>query len=179
MIWQDAELHNVVELVDAEGCDGTVPSRIPNELRGKVNDAARRGALSAAGCELRFNLEGARAEPTPQALMPDFAAAASPPAGLVGRIGANCYGDPLLGTLSGASISTPVLPIRRGQIQAFNRLVLGLLTAALFVGSTSLLSSNVKPLFYETSIPGAAGCIVAVYFGFTLIRAIKKSGDIQ
>ncbi len=58
-----------------------------------------------------------------------------------------------------------------------NRLVLGLLTAALFVGSTSLLSSNVKPTFSEVSVPGAMGCFVALYLGFTLIRAIKKSGD--
>jgi ubiquinone biosynthesis protein len=60
-----------------------------------------------------------------------------------------------------------------------NRLVLGLLASALFVGSASLLSNNVKPLFHETSVPGAAGCLIAVYLGFTLIRAIKKSGNIQ
>ncbi len=60
-----------------------------------------------------------------------------------------------------------------------NRLVLGLLASALFVGSASLLSNNVKPLCYETSVPGAAGCLIAVYLGFTLIRAIKKSGSIQ
>jgi ubiquinone biosynthesis protein len=60
-----------------------------------------------------------------------------------------------------------------------NRLVLGLLASALFVGSASLLSNNVKPLFHETSVPGAAGCLIAVCLGFTLIRAIKKSGSIQ
>ncbi|TWT85131.1 putative protein kinase UbiB [Planctomycetes bacterium CA13] len=88
-----------------------------------------------------------------------------------------------------ADISDIVNRIRRGSFDVHlehrslgsivNRLVLGLLASALFVGSTSLLSNNVKPLFGETSIPGAAGCIVAVYLGFTLIRAIKKSGDIQ
>ena len=60
-----------------------------------------------------------------------------------------------------------------------NRLVLGLLASALFVGSTSLLSNNVKPLMYETSIPGAVGCLAAVYLGVKLIFAIKRSGDIQ
>ena len=60
-----------------------------------------------------------------------------------------------------------------------NRLVLGLLASALFVGSTSLLSNNVKPLFRETSIPGAVGCLVAVYLGALLIYAIRKSGNLQ
>jgi ubiquinone biosynthesis protein len=60
-----------------------------------------------------------------------------------------------------------------------NRLVLGILSAALFVGSASLLSSDVKPLLWDTSVPGALGCLVAVGIGFTLIRAIKKSGSIQ
>ncbi|MGI9471328.1 MAG: ABC1 kinase family protein [Rubripirellula sp.] len=59
-----------------------------------------------------------------------------------------------------------------------NRMVLGILTAALFVGSASLWSNNVKPLIRDTSVPGGLGCLAAVYLGFTLIRAIKKSGDI-
>ena len=59
-----------------------------------------------------------------------------------------------------------------------NRLVLGLIASALFVGSTSMLSSQVKPLVRETSVPGAVGCLVAVYLGFRLIHAIKKSGNI-
>ena len=60
-----------------------------------------------------------------------------------------------------------------------NRLVLGILTAALFMGSTSLLSQKVPPLVWDVSIPGAAGCTVAVWLGYTLIRAIKRMGDIQ
>ena len=88
-----------------------------------------------------------------------------------------------------SDISDIVNRIRRGSFDVHlehrklgsivNRLVLGLLASALFVGSASLLSNNVRPSFRETSIPGAAGCMVAVYLGFTLIRAIKKSGDIQ
>ncbi|MCR9291557.1 MAG: AarF/UbiB family protein [bacterium] len=60
-----------------------------------------------------------------------------------------------------------------------NRLVMGLLTAALFMGSASLLSSNVKPTIREVSVPGAMGCAVAVYLGVALFRAIKKSGDLS
>ncbi len=86
-------------------------------------------------------------------------------------------------------VSDIVNRIRRGSFDVHlehrrldsivNRLVLGLLASALFVGSASLLSNNVRPLFRETSIPGAAGCLIAMYLGFTLIRAIRKSGNIH
>lgn len=59
-----------------------------------------------------------------------------------------------------------------------NRLVLGLLTSALFMGSTSMLSSQVQPLLWGTSIPGAIGCVLAVGLGVQLVLAIKKSGSI-
>ncbi len=59
-----------------------------------------------------------------------------------------------------------------------NRLVMGLLTSALFVGSASLLSNQVQPLFRDTSIPGAIGCAIAVCLAFALIRAIRRSGNI-
>ena len=85
-------------------------------------------------------------------------------------------------------VSDIVNRIRRGSFDVnlehrrlgsiVNRLVLGLLASALFVGSTSLLSNSVKPLYRDVSIPGAIGCTVAVYLGFTLIRAIKKSGNL-
>jgi len=60
-----------------------------------------------------------------------------------------------------------------------NRLVMGIITAALFVGSASLWSNNVKPVLWGTSVPGALGCAVAVYLGFQLIRAIRKSGNLR
>lgn len=60
-----------------------------------------------------------------------------------------------------------------------NRLVLGILTAALFVGSASLWSNDVPPRLGEVSLPGSLGCTVAVYLGFTLVRAIKKSGNLR
>lgn len=88
-----------------------------------------------------------------------------------------------------ADVSDIMTRVRRGSFNVnlehrkldtiVNRMVLGILTAALFVGSASLWSNNVKPLLYETSVPGALGCMMAVYLGFTLIRAIKKSGDIR
>ena len=59
-----------------------------------------------------------------------------------------------------------------------NRLVLGVLSAALFVGSASLWSNSVKPLIRDVSVPGALGCGVAVYLGFILVRAIRRAGNI-
>ena len=60
-----------------------------------------------------------------------------------------------------------------------NRLVMGILSAALFIGSASLWSQSVPPLVRGVSVPGALGCIGAIWLGFKLIRAVKKSGDIQ
>ncbi|MGI9428964.1 MAG: ABC1 kinase family protein [Bythopirellula sp.] len=60
-----------------------------------------------------------------------------------------------------------------------NRLVLGILTAALFMGSTSLWSQQVPPLAWGVSVPGVAGSLLAVWLGATLVRAIKRTGDIQ
>ena len=60
-----------------------------------------------------------------------------------------------------------------------NRLVMGILTAALFVGSASLWSNNVKPLLWDVSVPGAVGCGLAVVLGINLIRAIHSSGDMR
>ena len=60
-----------------------------------------------------------------------------------------------------------------------NRLVLGILTAALFVGSASLWSNNVPPRLGDVSLPGSVGCGIAVYLGFTLVRAIRKSGNLH
>jgi hypothetical protein len=77
MIWKNTKLHNIHELLETPGTDkdgegdgdedgegvgeGYALTRIPNELRITLNDGARRAALSAAGCEIRFNLQGPRA----------------------------------------------------------------------------------------------------------------------
>jgi ubiquinone biosynthesis protein len=60
-----------------------------------------------------------------------------------------------------------------------NRLVLGVLTAALFVGSAMILSSDVPPTFHGVSIAGSAGCLIAFAMGFRLVRAIQRSGNIE
>ena len=60
-----------------------------------------------------------------------------------------------------------------------NRLVMGILSAALFVGSAELWSRAVPPLFYGISVPGAAGCGVAVWLGFQLVKAIRKTGRLH
>ena len=60
-----------------------------------------------------------------------------------------------------------------------NRLVLGVMTAAMFVGSSLLWSMKAAPMISGVSVFGAAGYLIAAYFGWRLLRAIKKSGDID
>jgi ubiquinone biosynthesis protein len=60
-----------------------------------------------------------------------------------------------------------------------NRLVLGVMTAALFVGSSLLWSMKAPPTIAKVSVFGGAGYLVAAYLGWRLLRAIKKSGDIN
>jgi ubiquinone biosynthesis protein len=76
----------------------------------------------------------------------------------------------------------------RGLGPSVNRLVLGLLTSALFLGSSMMLSSDVPPLLFpegtylgmhRLSIFGTSGCFLAVLLGLRLIRAIGKSGHLD
>lgn len=60
-----------------------------------------------------------------------------------------------------------------------NRLVLGILTAAIFLGSTELWSRQAAPLLYGVSIFGALGYAISLFLGWRLLRAIRKSGNIQ
>jgi ubiquinone biosynthesis protein len=60
-----------------------------------------------------------------------------------------------------------------------NRLVLGVMTSALFVGSSLLWSMKAPPTIAGVSVFGGAGYLVAAYLGWRLLRAIKKSGDIN
>src|ERR1035437_5969359 len=60
-----------------------------------------------------------------------------------------------------------------------NRLVLGVMTAALFVGSSLLWSMKAPPAIAGISVFGGAGYLMAAYLGWRLLRAIKKSGDIN
>jgi ubiquinone biosynthesis protein len=60
-----------------------------------------------------------------------------------------------------------------------NRLVYGILTAALFVGSCQLLSRQVPPTIGGVSILGTIGLLLSLALGFRLVRAIRKSGGLS
>jgi ubiquinone biosynthesis protein len=77
----------------------------------------------------------------------------------------------------------------RGLEPSVNRLVLGMLASALFLGSTLLLSREVPPLLfrdapsilglYRLSLLGLVGCTVSILMGMRLLRAIGKSGRLD
>lgn len=60
-----------------------------------------------------------------------------------------------------------------------NRLVLGVLTAAIFLGSSELWSREARPLLFGVSVFGALGYALSLYLGWRLLRAIRKSGNID
>lgn len=66
----------------------------------------------------------------------------------------------------------------RGLEPSVNRLVLGLMTSALFLGSSLLLSQAVWP-FHGVSVPGVLGCAMSMVLGLRLLRAISKSGRLD
>ncbi len=59
-----------------------------------------------------------------------------------------------------------------------NRLVLGILAASLFLGSSLLWSMKAAPLLFGVSVFGALGYAVAIRLGWRVLRGIKKSGDV-
>lgn len=63
----------------------------------------------------------------------------------------------------------------RGLEPSVNRLVLGMLTSALFLGSALLLRSESRAI----SLFGAGGCLLALVLGLRLIHAINKSGHLD
>ena len=76
----------------------------------------------------------------------------------------------------------------RGLGPSVNRLVLGLLCSALFLGSSQMLSGEVSPLLFadtpflgmeKLSLLGLIGCSVSLLLGLRLIRAIYKSGHLD
>ena len=58
-----------------------------------------------------------------------------------------------------------------------NRLVMGILTAALFMGSASLCSNHVRPTIFGFSVPGFLGCGIALMMGFRITLAIRRSAQ--
>ncbi|TWT30214.1 putative protein kinase UbiB [Posidoniimonas corsicana] len=71
----------------------------------------------------------------------------------------------------------------RGLEPSVNRLVLGMMTSALFLGSSLMVSHKVLPINFwplaGTSAPGLAGCVLAAMLGLRLLRAISKSGRLE
>ena len=61
-----------------------------------------------------------------------------------------------------------------------NRLVFGLMTSSLFLGSAFLWALKAPPLaFGEVSLFGVAGCAASGVLGFRLLRAIQRSGRLE
>lgn len=67
----------------------------------------------------------------------------------------------------------------RGLEPSVNRLVLGLLASALFLGSSLLLALKVPPLIHDLSVMGFGGAGLALAVGLRLLRAINKSGRLD
>ena len=76
----------------------------------------------------------------------------------------------------------------RGLGPSVNRLVLGMLTSAMFLGSAQMLSLKVKPMLFpvneflglhQLSIMGLAGCTLSIVLGLRLVWAIRKSGHLD
>jgi len=57
---------------------------------------------------------------------------------------------------------------------AVNRLVAGILTGALFLGSAMLWSREIPPRLGAMSLPGALGCVTALVMGGMILMAIWK-----
>jgi ubiquinone biosynthesis protein len=66
----------------------------------------------------------------------------------------------------------------RGLEPSVNRLVLGMMTSALFLGSSILVSQEVW-LVYGVSVPGTLGMLLSAFLGWRLHRAITKSGRLD
>jgi ubiquinone biosynthesis protein len=60
-----------------------------------------------------------------------------------------------------------------------NRLVLGLLTSSLFLGSALMWTHHVPPVLFEVSLVGAAGVLLSIVMGIRLLWAIRKSGHLD
>jgi ubiquinone biosynthesis protein len=81
----------------------------------------------------------------------------------------------------------------RGLMPSINRLVLGMLTSALFLGSSWMLANELPPVIWQgklwglndylgldhLSVLGTIGCTLAIMLGLRLLRAIQKSGHLD
>jgi ubiquinone biosynthesis protein len=60
---------------------------------------------------------------------------------------------------------------------AVNRLVVGILTGALFLGSSLLWSRQIPPVLFGASLPGVLGCSAAVAMGLMILLAIRGDAN--
>ena len=60
-----------------------------------------------------------------------------------------------------------------------NRLVFGLLTSSLFVGSSLLWAFKAPPVIEEISVFGVVGYAISIVLGYRLFRAIQHSGKLE
>jgi ubiquinone biosynthesis protein len=57
---------------------------------------------------------------------------------------------------------------------AVNRLVLGILTGSLFLGSSILCANKTPPAYADISIIGAIGILLSLFLGYRMLRVINK-----
>ena len=62
----------------------------------------------------------------------------------------------------------------KGMERTVNRLVRGIISAALIVGSSLMWSRDTPPLLYGVSVIGVLGYVAAIYLAFTLIRSTRE-----
>ncbi len=60
-----------------------------------------------------------------------------------------------------------------------NRLVYGIIIAALFMGSSMLIGQRIPPVFHGISILGFLGYLLAFALSAKLLWSIRKSGDLN
>lgn len=111
------------------------------------------------------------------------------PGQVAGRLG-RAYRDweRLLGALP-RDLSDVLARVRNGTFNVhldhrhldpvINRLVLGVVTAAMFVSSALLWAAKAPPVWRDVSLVGAGGYLAAIYLGWRLFRAVKRTGDID
>jgi ubiquinone biosynthesis protein len=58
---------------------------------------------------------------------------------------------------------------------AVNRLVMGIVSSALFLGSSMLLSNRVPPVLGDYSLPGSAGFVISAFLGLRLVWKIWRN----
>ncbi len=59
-----------------------------------------------------------------------------------------------------------------------NRIVFALIISSMIIGSSFILNSNIGPKFYDISIIGILGYLIAAFMGFWLLVSIIKSGKL-